>query len=427
MRFAISLICLATALPSAAQSTPTDRMPPANRLTGFISGDYFTLTAPGFDAVSTVGSQFLLAYDLTPDARWKLNLNMRDRRSLSSNRSSSLYIFDAKAIYRADRWAAAAGRMSIYDIGSIGTLDGGKLDLSAGRWILGGFAGYVPDLRTAAFDRSSQVAGAFATYATDGGTRSDVAFAQLRHLGLTERRFLSVQNFVSIAPGTSLYQNAEYELSTGIPSANRLSRLMAAGSAALSASMSASGSFSFGRSIDYRRILMETPEGGLITDPAVIGTLYYENANLSLRYKLTKAIWLSGGGGFFRRSQGDLTTKQVRVGVSGSIPAPSISFSANYARSFDATSSRAVYYATVSRAFGGLSVDFSYSSYGDTVSLIESGTAFRLTPVAGYQIFGTSVAYRLASGFTVLCEVQRAKGEGADYTTFFLRSMYRFR
>ncbi|MBI2840194.1 MAG: hypothetical protein HYX75_17905 [Acidobacteria bacterium] len=406
---------------TAASDTPTFRP-----ITGYLSADYFTLASQESDPSSAVSYQIVTHYVPAAGSKWTFDLNLRSRHHLDGLRRSTRYVYDAKAAYRTDSVGAVVGRMSVYDIGSIGTFDGGRVDLPLGSWVVGGFGGYVPDLQTAAFSSDSQTFGGYATRTFQNGSRSDMAFAELRRFGQTERRWVSVQNFLYVKPGTSLYQSAEYELGNGIPAGNRLARFLASGSAALTGRASVSGSFSFGRAIDYQRIALAGSAGEVITDPGIVGAFYYENATVSMRYRVTPSWRILGGFALFRRSQSGVLVRQVRMGVSGEALA-GISFSGNYARSFDDSGGRGVLSVTASRSFGDLSVDVSYSNYGDAIALVETGTVLQPTLVPGYRIVELTGAYRLTNGLSVVAEVQRASGADSKYTTFFLRSSYRIR
>lgn len=164
----------------------------------------------------------------------------------------------------------------------------------------------------------------------------------------------------------------------------------------------------------------------MITDPGIVGAFYYENATVNMRYRVTQSWRVLGGIAFFRRSQRGSLVKQVRMGMSGEAFA-GISFSGNYARSFEDSAGRGVLSVTASRSFGDLSLDVSYSNYGDAIALLETGTVLQPTLVPGYRIVELTGAYRLTNGLSIVAEVQRASGADSKYTTFFLRSSYRIR
>lgn len=419
----LALITILSAAGTCAAATDANTFRP---ITGYLSADYFTLASQGSDPASAVAYQIVAHYVPASGSKWTFDVNVRSRHNLDGLRASTRYIYDAKAAYRTDTFGAAVGRMSVYDVGSIGTFDGGRVDFPLGSWVVGGFGGYIPDLQTAAFSSDSQTFGGYATRTFQNGSRSDMAFAELRRLGQSERRWVSVQNFLYVKPGSSLYQSAEFELGNGIPSGNRLSRFLTSGSAALTDRASLSGSFSFGRAIDYQRIALAGSAGEVITDPGIVGAFYYENATVNMRYRVTQSWRVLGGIAFFRRSQRGSLVKQVRMGMSGEAFA-GISISRNYARSFEDSAGRGVLSVTASRSFGDLSRDVSYSNYGDAIALLETGTVLQPTLVPGYRIVEHTGAYRLTNGLSIVAEVQRASGADSKYTTFFLRSSYRIR
>ncbi|MEW6368227.1 MAG: hypothetical protein AB1714_26660 [Acidobacteriota bacterium] len=421
---AIGAALLAGSCAAGGQELPAARPTPA--LTGWFSTDAYALAVPGQDPVTTLGYQITTTFRPKGQSGWSFDLNLRNRHYVAGNHPSTLFIYDAKATYRATSYEVSAGRMSIYDVGSIGTIDGVRAGYRHGSLSLGGYGGVVPDFYTAAFSSDTVTAGGYVTLQSAGGSRSDVALTEVLLRGKTERRFLSVQNFIYARPGTSLYQSLEYELGPGIPGANRLSRFLASGGVAVNKDLSFSGSFSFGRSIDYRRLLIAASDGGLITDPYVIGNYYYQNFMFDVRYRLYRSMRVYGGMSVFKRSQSDQLTRQVRIGISG-VELAGFDINGSYARSLEASAGRGVVYLSCARSIGDFTAEVDYSNYGDAIVITEIGTSLQLTPVPGYQIIGASLSYRLAGALTLIAELQQARGEGNDYRTFYVRTIYRFR
>ncbi len=418
-------VCGLLLVPAGASAQTIQMNPKYRPLTGMLSMEAYALSSPGIDPLSSLGYHIITHYTPAAGSRWSFDLNVRNQHYLTSGRTSRRFIYDAKANFQSGGLAFSGGRMSIYDVGSIGTVDGARVTYTTGSLTVGGYGGYVPNYITAGFSRDLLTLGGSLTYQSSNGSRSDLALTDVRHQGLTERRFLSVQNFLYLGPGSSVFQCLEYELGPNIPGANRLSRLMVSGSATASPDLSISGSFSFGRSIDYLRLLAESSDTSILTDPSVIGSFYYENFMMNARYRLTDRIRLIGGLSLFKRSQTSGLSKQFRMGVSG-LELAGTSISGSYARALDAGSGRGVITLSAARDLGIVTCEFNYSNYGDTLVLTDLGSALHFTPIPGYQIFGGSAFVRISGPLSLSADLQRASGAGNDYTTFYLRAIYRF-
>ena len=174
------------------------------------------------------------------------------------------------------------GHVSLNDMGSLGALAGGVVELvqlrpapDVGRLRLGFFGGLEPNILDTGYAPNVKKAGAYLVYEGAGARRSSLGFANIRNGGMTERSVLTTTNFVPVGKKLFVFQSAEFDLQAPAGQAERgLAYLFATGRFQATDRLELQGTYNRGRSVDARGLSEDILAGRPVAQQTVDGLLY---------------------------------------------------------------------------------------------------------------------------------------------------------
>jgi hypothetical protein len=195
---------------------------------------------------------------------------------------ASIYEGFVGARLRDGRAAFRVGHVSVVELGSLGSLAGGVVEVRTaressqrGRLRAGAFGGLEPAILDAGYAKDVKKFGTYLAYDGQGARRHAVGYVLLRHGSLTERAVLAFTNFVPAGRKIFIYQAAE--LDTRAP-AGRATRGLAYffGTARFVPleRLELQATYNRGRSLDARTLSDDVLQGRPITPSALAGLLY---------------------------------------------------------------------------------------------------------------------------------------------------------
>lgn len=239
------------------------------------------------------------------------------------NRARRVSIYDAYVGARlpGGRVGVRAGQMWINDLGGLGSLGGGLVEVrqparaKAGRWRAALFGGLEPKVLEAGYEKDIVKAGGLVAFDGVGARRHVLGFVHLRDRGATERSVLVATNFLPIGKDLFVYQAAQYDVQgAGVSGGGSLTYLFTNARYTPSRSVELQGSYHRGRSIDSRSILRDQLDGRPVSPRALEG-LRYESASGRLTVTLARAVRVFAGYGRDRNNRQDESTGRVTYGV----------------------------------------------------------------------------------------------------------------
>jgi len=129
-------------------------------------------------------------------------------------------IYDAYlgARFSGGRVGVRAGQMWLNELGGLGAVGGGMIEVGQprrerrGRWRAVAFGGLEPKVLEAGYVTNVLKAGAFAAFDGVRARRHVLGFVTLRNQGLTERSVIVVSNLLPVTRKLFVYQAAEYDV-----------------------------------------------------------------------------------------------------------------------------------------------------------------------------------------------------------------------
>jgi hypothetical protein len=214
-----------------------------------------------------------------------------------------------------------AGHMWLQDLGTIGTLAGGLLEVGHApstegiRLRSGVFFGREPNTHAIGYVSDVRKVGAYAAVESGFLRRHVVGYTRITQSGLTERSVVSATNFVPAGRNFFAYQAAEFEISgpaqgTG-PSG--LSYFVANVRYSATERVELTGNYNRGRSIDARTLTADLLNGRALTPQAVEG-LRYESRGARLTVEVIRGTRLYGSYSQDRTNRDDALTARIMVG-----------------------------------------------------------------------------------------------------------------
>jgi hypothetical protein len=360
---------------------------------------------------------------------WTLLVDARDRLRLSQHGNNHVLLYDARLSFEKpeSRWYVSAGQMNLYDTAGIGQLLGGVLGFKAvPDLLLGVYAGLESSVYIDRVDNDYRKYGFFARYLGSKGKRLSLSYNQVRYSGQTERQYVYAGSLMPISRSFVLYGNIEYELAAHVRSRDRLNRLFLNLRWDPAEFIDITGHYSSGKGLDYHRYLIERSKDPTLNDKE-LERFYY-----SLYYGLRLSIKPKRGLRFFlARQESEQKDKNVRnhtwrFGASFlNIYRTGLTAYGSYALNRGEISESDSYYLSVTKDFGRLSWNFSFSNTFNGIRYdVRSGTP-EVIHLDDYKTFSTHVFLPLTRMVAVSAEYEYFLQKEADQHLFFLRFILR--
>jgi hypothetical protein len=251
-------------------------------------------------------------------------LDARRSQAISGVRPERTSIYDAYVgahFGQGVQLRVRAGHMWLQDLGTIGTLAGGLVEVGHARTAegtrlrAGAFFGREPNAYQIGYVPAVRKMGAYAAIESGFLRRHVVGYTRITQSAPTERSVISVTNFVPAGSKFFAYQAAELEMrgpanGTAPPG---LSYFVANVRFTATDRVELAGTYNRGRSIDARTLTTELLSGRALTPQAVEG-LRYESRGGRVTVEVVRGTRLYGSYSQDRTNREDALTGRVTVG-----------------------------------------------------------------------------------------------------------------
>ena len=250
-------------------------------------------------------------------------LDMRHTRYASGGQPDRLSIYDGFAGARFGgelQVRVRGGQMWLQDLGTIGALAGGLLEIGKssggdGLFRAGFFSGLEPKLYETGYVAGVRKYGGYAAYESGYLRRHVVGFTTIKHGDLRERSVLSVTNYIPAGQSFFAYQAAEYEVQGPAQGAasGGLSYFLANARFSASSRVELNGTYNRGRSLDARQLTDDVINGRPLTAQAVEG-LRYESAGGRITVEALPRLRIYAGYTRDRNNRDDAAFGRILLG-----------------------------------------------------------------------------------------------------------------
>jgi hypothetical protein len=174
------------------------------------------------------------------------------------------------------------GHVWLADVGSLGSLAGGVVELrqarsspEGGRFRAGAFAGAEPNVYEAGYATDIRKVGGYVSYDGAKARRHSIGYVNVRHGALTERSAITFANFLPVGRKLFMYQAGEIDIQPPSGAGRRgLAYFFSSTRLNPIARVELQGTYSRGRSVDARSLGADVLGGRPIAQTAVDGLLY---------------------------------------------------------------------------------------------------------------------------------------------------------
>jgi len=314
-------LLIAGANPSWAQS-------PSPRPTGHVSVHVNTAGRNLSDGTSRRDTELSTGVTFesprTDENGAEYRLDLRHTRYASGTRPDRLSIYDGFAGGRFGgdlQVRVRAGQMWLQDLGTMGALAGGLIEVGKRPWKdeghfrAGFFSGLEPKLYDTGYAPDVRKYGAYAAYEAGYLRRHVVGFTTVKNGALRERSVLSVTNFIPAGRSFFAYQAAEYEVQGPAQGAatGGLSYFLTNVRLSASRRVELNGTYNRGRSLDARQLTDDVINGRPLTSQAVEG-LRYESAGGRVTVEVVPRLRLYAGYTRDRNNRDDAASGRILLG-----------------------------------------------------------------------------------------------------------------
>ena len=305
----------------------------------------------------------------------EFRVDVRHTRYSTPGREDRLSVYDGYAGGRfgGDRQVhIRAGHMWLQDLGTIGSLAGGLLeigqhrDVDEGRFRAGVFSGLEPRIYETGYAPDVRKYGGYAAYESGYLRRHVVGYTTVKQGSATERSVLSFTNYLPAGRAFFAYQVAEYEVNgpaNGTAKAG-LSYFLTNVRVSTGRRVELNGTYNRGRSLDARRLTDDVVNGRALTAQAIEG-LHYESGGGRVTVEVLPRLRVYAGYSRDRTNREDSATGRALFGGhAGNVFGSGFDLSGSDSRVERATGPYHSRYFSVGRSIGRdvyLSMDYSTS------------------------------------------------------------------
>jgi hypothetical protein len=254
----------------------------------------------------------------------EFRLDVRHTRYSTPGREDRLSVYDGYAGGRFGGDAQVhvrAGHMWLQDLGTMGSLAGGLLEVGQhrevdeGRLRAGVFSGLEPRVYETGYAPDVRKYGGYAAYESGYLRRHVVGYTTVKQGSATERSVLSFTNYVPAGRTFFAYQAAEYEVKgpangTAKPG---LSYFLSNVRVSAGRRVELNGTYNRGRSLDARQLTDDVINGRALTAQAVEG-LHYESGGGRITVEVVPRVRVYAGYSRDRTNREDSATGRALFG-----------------------------------------------------------------------------------------------------------------
>ena len=318
---AAAIVATLTATSSAQTATPG--------VSGRVSVHVDAVRREALTGEVTNGLEVLTAVDIeSPEPEngsgVDFRVDLRHSRAIQGMRPERLSIYDAFVgahVGTSTQLRVRAGHMWLQDLGTVGTLAGGLLEVGqprtakGTRFRTGVFFGREPNAYDAGYVPGVRKLGGYAAIESGFLRRHAVGYTRITQGGLTERSVVSLTNFVPAGSRFFAYQVAELDVSGPAQgtAAGGLSYFVTNVRVTAHERVELSGSYNRGRSIDARTLTSDVLNGRALTPQATEG-LRYESRSGRVTVEVVRGTRLYASYGQDRTNRDDALTGRITVG-----------------------------------------------------------------------------------------------------------------
>jgi hypothetical protein len=255
---------------------------------------------------------------------------------------------------------ARGGHMWLPDLGTIGALAGGLVEVGeprtaeGTRFRVGGFAGFEPMAYQTGYVANVRKVGGYAALENGFLRRHVVGYTRVSQGALTERSVVSVTNLVPAGRSFFAYQVAEYEVRGPAQGTapGGLSYFLANVRADPAERVELTGTYNRGRSIDARTLTSDLLNGRPLSPQALDG-LKYESRGGRVSVEVVRGFRVHGSYTQDRNNRDDALTGRITIGgYAGNIGGSGLDVSASDSRVNRAAGAYHSTFVSLGRSFG---------------------------------------------------------------------------
>jgi hypothetical protein len=366
------LVLLAAPAPSHSQSSAAR---PSGRVSVYVNSAGRTWEDGNQQRDTDVSTGVTFESPRTDDNGVEFRVDLRHTKYSATGRPDRVSIYEGFAGGRFGgdtQVRVRAGHMWLQDLGTMGALAGGLIEvgqhrsITDGRFRAGFFSGLEPKLYDTGYAPHVRKYGGYAAYESGYLRRHVVGYTTVKQGAATERSVLSITNYIPAGRAFFAYQAAEYEVkgpADGAAAAG-LSYFLTNVRVSAGQRVELNGTYNRGRSLDARQLTDDVLNGRALTAQAVEG-LHYESGGGRVTVEVGPRVRLYAGYSRDRTNREDLATGRVLFGGhAGNVLGTGFDLSGSDSRIDRSTGPYHSRYFSVGRSVGRavyVSVDYSTS------------------------------------------------------------------
>jgi hypothetical protein len=391
--------------------------------------DWFGSTYEGSDFFHQASTRLNLELFNRRGDGWTLRLDARDRLRLSEPGRNQVLLYGVRLSYekQTSPWFASLGQMNLYDTAGIGQLLGGAIGYKPFPDLLvGGYAGLESSVYVSRVNTDYQKFGLFARYLGSLGKNFSISYNHVRFSGRTERQFLHAGGFFPVRRVLYLYGNLEYELGSPIRSEDRLSRIFLNARVDITDAVDLTGHYSSGRGLDFHQYVLEASQDPSLNDRELERYYYSSQYGARLSYKPARGIRL-----YMSRQESEQKDENIRNhtwrfgGAYQNIMHSGWTVYGSYASNRGEISESDSYYLSVSKDFGRVSWNVSFSNTFNGLRYDNSGQEPRIIHLDDYKSLSTYFFIPIDRALAFSLEYEYFLQTDANQHLFFVRMIFR--
>lgn len=391
--------------------------------------DWFGAKYEDTDFFSQVSTRLKMELINRRGEGWTLQFDARDRFRTGEASNNQVLLYDARLHFERaqSRLLFSIGQMNLFDTAGIGQLLGGVLGFKiSSDWLLGGYAGWDSSVYINRVESGYRKFGVFGRYLGTKGKRISLSYNHVRYSGMTERQYLFAGAMYPVERVFVFYGNFEYELASHVSGQDRLSRVFFNSRWDPTLSVDINAFYSSGRGLDFHRYILERSQDPELNDSELERFYYSLQYGLRLSVKPTKMLRV-----FLSRRESEQKDDKIRNhtwqfgGSAGNVLNSGFTAYGSYSRNRGEISESDSYYLSLSRDFGSLSWNVSFSNTYNGVRFSRTGGDPEIVHLDDYKTLSTQFFVPISRIFAASLEYEYFVQENDDQHLFFLRLMAR--
>lgn len=360
---------------------------------------------------------------------WTLQFDARDRFRIGEASNNQVLLYNARLHFERpqSRILFAIGQMNLYDTAGIGQLLGGVLGFKIKPdWLLGGYAGWDSSVYINRLEGGYKKFGLFWRFLGTKGKRLSFSYNQVRYSGMTERQYIYAGAMYLVERMFIFFGNFEYELASNVSASDRLSRVFLNARWDPTRSVDVIAFYSSGRGLDFHRYVLERSQDPELNDSELERFYYSLQYGLRLSVKPTKMLRLYISRRESEQKDDDIRNHTWQLGGSaGNILDSGLTICGSYSSNRGEISESDSYYLSLSRDFGPLSWNASFSNTYNGVRFSRSNADPEIVHLSDFKTISTQFFVPINRTFAASLEYEYFIQENDNQHLIFLRLIVR--